>query len=78
MADVILEPMAEGMETATVQCWFYEEGDAVSEGDDLAEVVSEEGVFRVAAPSSGVIQEVFFGEGDTVGVGDVLCEIEDE
>ena len=76
--EVTLEPLAEGMEEATINYWYYEEGDAVEEGSDLVELISEEGTFKIPAPSSGVLGEVYFPEGETVSVGEILCEIEEE
>ena len=78
MKEVILEPLSVGMEEATLNYWYFEEGDAVEEGADLAEVISEEGTFKITAPVSGILGEVYFSEGETVSVGEVLCEIEQE
>ena len=78
MAEVTLEPIAKGMEEATINHWYYEEGDPVEEGSDLVEVISEEGTFKIIAPRSGVLGEVYFVEGETISVGDILCDIEEE
>lgn len=78
MVEVALEPLADGMEEATINFWYYEEGDRVEEGADLVEVVSEEGTFKISAPCSGILGEVYFPEGEVVNVGEVLCEIEAE
>ena len=75
MAEVILEALSEGADEATVSYWHYEEGDHVSEGDDLVEIISEVGSVTISAPASGILSEVYFNEGDSVNVGDVLCEI---
>ena len=45
--EVILEPMADGMEEATINLWYFEEGDKVLEGNDLCEIVCETGTYRV-------------------------------
>ncbi len=78
MKEVILEALATGMEEATISHWYFEEGDTVEEGADLAEVIAEEGTFKIVAPCSGVLGEVYFSEGETVSVSEVLCEIEEE
>ena len=78
MKEVILEALADGMEEATINYWYFEEGDTVEEGADLAEVTSEEGTFKITAPISGILGEVYFSEGETVSVGEILCEIEQE
>ena len=78
MTEVTLEPLASGMQEATINYWYHEEGDHVDEGADLIEIISEEGNFKITAPCSGVLGEVYFPEGETVSVGEVLCEIEEE
>ncbi len=78
MKEVILEPLAEGMEEASINYWYFEEGDRVEEGADLAEIISEEGTYKVTAPCAGVLGEVYFAEGESVSVGEVMCEIEEE
>ncbi len=78
MKEVILEALATGMEEATISHWYFEEGDTVEEGADLAEVTSEEGTFKITAPRSGILGEVYFSEGEIVSVSEVLCEIEQE
>ncbi len=78
MVEVILDQLTDDMEEATIRCWYREEGDAVEEGDELVEVVSEGGTFKITAPRAGVLGQVYFSEGEPVSVGDVLCEIEDQ
>ena len=78
MTEVSLEALAQGMQEATINYWFYEEGDHVEEGSDLLEVISEEGTFKITAPCAGILGEVYFTEGETISVGDILCEIEEE
>ena len=77
MTEVILEPLANGMEEATINYWYFEEGDHVEEGADLVEVISEEGTFKIPAPCSGILGEVYFPGGETISVGEILCEIEE-
>ena len=78
MTEIMLEPFANGMEEATVNYWYYEEGDKVEEGKDLVEVISEGTSFKIPAPATGILGEVYFGEGDRASVGEILCEIEEE
>lgn len=77
MAQVILRALSEGMEEATINQWFFEEGDAISEGDDLVEIISEIGSLVISAPVAGILGEAYFSEGDSVEIGDVLCEIDE-
>lgn len=78
MKEVLLEGLAKQVEEATIQSWFYEEGDSVSEGDELVEVTTSEGSVMISANASGVLAEVYFDEGETVPRGEVLCLIDDE
>ncbi len=47
MKEVSLEGLAKHLEGGTIQTWFYEEGDMVNEGDDLLELVTEEGTVTI-------------------------------
>jgi 2-oxoisovalerate dehydrogenase E2 component (dihydrolipoyl transacylase) len=78
MIEVTLDALADGMQEATINYWYHEEGDHLEEGSDLVEVVSEEGTFKIQAPRSGILGEVYFSEGETVSVGEALCEIEED
>jgi len=77
MVEVVLESLPEGAGQAAVQAWYFEEGDAVTKGDEIAELVTEEGTVTVTAPASGILAEVYYDEGETVEVGEILCLIED-
>ena len=78
MVEVELPSFADGMQEATINFWYYEEGDHVEEGNDLLEVTSEEGTFKIQAPCAGILGEVHFPEGETISVGEVVCEIEED
>lgn len=78
MKEVTLEGLSKNTEEATVQTWFFEEGDAINEGDDLVEMTSEDGTLTVSAPISGILAEVYYDEGEIVAKGEVLCIIDDD
>lgn len=78
MVEVILERLPEGVGQATIQAWYFEEGDAVTKGDEIAELTTEEGGLTVTAPASGILAEVYYDEGETVEAGEILCLIEEE
>lgn len=78
MKEVALEGLSEKTEEGTIQAWFFEEGDAINEGDDLVELSTEEGTVMIQAPASGVLAEVYYDEGEVVAKGEVLCAIDDE
>lgn len=78
MVEVVLEGLPEGTRQVTVQAWYFEEGDAVTKGDEIAELALEDKTLTVTAPASGILAEVYYDEGETVEAGEVLCLIEDE
>jgi len=54
-----------------VSIWFFEEGDNVSEGDTLCEIMVEKSTFEVEAPAAGVLRilvqvEVPVKKGDAI------------
>ena len=78
MTEVVMPDFGDEMEEATINNWFFEEGDSVEIGDNIVEVITEKGTFHVTAPAAGVLDEVFFEEGDDVEVGEVIATIEAE
>ncbi len=61
---------------ATVSYWFVGVGDAVKEGDDLLEMVTDKATFNVPSPKSGKIVELKVKDNDIVLVGGVLAVME--
>lgn len=78
MIEVVLEGLAQNVDEGTIQNWFFEEGDAINEGDDLVELATEEGTVTLQAPSSGILAEVYYDEGEIVAKGETLCTIDNE
>jgi len=78
MIDVVLPDFDEELESARILNWCFEEGDPVEKGDDLVEVSTDMGSYKVAVPMSGILVERFFEEGDDVEVGEVMATIEEE
>lgn len=77
MIKVILPPLGEGVEKATVSYWFFKKGDSVSQGEDLVELTTDKATFNMPCPASGVLTEVILNEGDLVKVGETLGTIEE-
>ena len=78
MFEVLAKGLGKNVYEATVKTWFFEEGDAVVEGDDLVELATEDSVVTVPVPATGVLAEVCIDEDDTVQRDEVLCIIDDE
>ena len=77
MFEVLAKGLGKNVDEATVKTWFFEEGDAVTEGDDLVELATEDSVVMISAPTTGVLAEVCIDEDDTVQRDEVLCIIDD-
>ena len=75
MTDVKLPPLAEGFVKASVSYWHKNPGDAVKEGEDLVELVTDKATFNMPSPVSGVLKEVLVKEGEEAKVGDLLAKI---
>lgn len=78
MLEVLAKGLGKNVDEATVKTWFFEEGDAVTEGDDLVELATEDSVVMISVPATGVLAEVCIDEDDTVQRDEVLCIIDDE
>ena len=76
MTEVKLPPIAEGIDKASISYWHRAAGDAVNEGEDLVELVTDKATFNLPAPASGRLKEVLASEGDEVKVGQILAKIE--
>jgi len=78
MFEVLAKGLGKNVDEATVKTWFFEEGDAVTEGDDLVELATEDSTVTISAPATGVLAEVCIDEDDTVQRDELLCIIDDE
>lgn len=76
MTKVILPPLAEGVEKATVSYWHRNVGDAVKEGEDLVELVTDKATFNLPAPKNGILKDILIKEGEEARVGSALGAIE--
>ena len=76
MTNVILPPLAEGVDKASISFWFRQPGEDVKTGEDLVELVTDKATFNMPAPATGKLKEVFVNEGDSAKVGQVIATIE--
>ena len=75
-----MEALSPTMEEGQVVKWLKGEGDAVAQGDILAEIETDKATMELVARGTGVLRKVFVGEGAAAPVGDVIAVIaaEDE
>lgn len=75
MVEVVLPAdQAEGTETL-MGTWFKAVGDAVTENEPLLEVSTDKVTVEIAAPATGVLQEILKAEGDPIAMGEAIGRI---
>ena len=77
--EVTLPPLGDdddAPEEAEVSFWYVDEGEAVEEGQDLVEMVTDKAAFSVPAPAGGTVTSLRVAEGDKVKVGEVIAILE--
>ena len=55
--------------------WYVNEGDAVTEGQDLCEIESAKAVFVITAPVTGALEQILCPETAAVESGHLLATI---
>ncbi|RJP24173.1 MAG: hypothetical protein C4520_04600 [Candidatus Abyssobacteria bacterium SURF_5] len=79
MFEVKLPDLGDGAgDEAIVSSWHFEEGDEITEGDDLVEMTTDKATFNVPSPRRGILSEILAEEGDVIKVGEVLALLEEE
>jgi len=76
--EVKLPPLGEDApDEAEVSFWYVEEGEALEQGQDMVEMLTDKAAFTVPAPVSGTIKSILATEGDKVKVDGVLAIVEE-
>lgn len=79
MAEVINMPrLSDTMEEGTVATWLKKVGDAISEGDILAEIETDKATMEFESFSEGVLLHIGIQEGETAKVDTLLAIIGEE
>ena len=73
--NILVPEVGESIVDARVAKWLKKEGDAVSAGDPLVELETDQIDLEVSAPQSGVLERIDHQDGADVKVGDVLGAI---
>ncbi len=63
-------------DTATVSFTYFNPGDAIDEGADLIEMVTDKATFNVPSPKKGRLVKYLVTEDTTVTVGDKIAILE--
>lgn len=76
--DVIMPKFGFTQETAELLRWLKQPGEAVEQGDPIAEVTTDKVDMEVEAPASGVLADLRFKAGDIVPVTAVIAVIREQ
>jgi len=76
--EVKLPELGMGIHSATLNFWYLDEGDMVTQGDDLVELTTDRMTFNLPSPSTGRIKKIYVNEGETIQVGTTLAIIEEK
>jgi len=75
--EVAMPRLSDSMTEGSVTAWFKNEGDAVAEGEAIAELETEKSTVDLVAPGSGVLARIVVAAGSgAVAVGTVLAEMD--
>jgi len=72
---VVMEALSPTMEEGRLVKWSKNEGDAVKNGDVLAEVETDKAIMELVARGDGVLRKRLANEGDSSPVGTLLAVI---
>ncbi len=76
MTKIVLPELGEGITKATIACWHAEVGEALQEGQEVCEAVTDKASFVIEAPAAGKLKSISVDEGQEAQVGGVLGTIE--
>jgi pyruvate dehydrogenase E2 component (dihydrolipoamide acetyltransferase) len=72
---VHMEALSPTMEEGQVVKWHKAEGDAVSQGELLAEIETDKATMELVARGEGILRKILKHEGETAPVGEVIAVI---
>lgn len=75
---VHMEALSPTMEEGQVVKWLKAEGDAVANGEILAEIETDKATMELVARGDGVLRRILLAEGGTTPVGEVIAIIAGE
>jgi dihydrolipoamide dehydrogenase len=76
MIEVRMPSLGEGVTEATLVRWRKRVGDAVGEGEVLAEIMTDKVNVEFGSPAAGVVKALAFPEESVVQVGSVIAVLE--
>jgi pyruvate/2-oxoglutarate dehydrogenase complex dihydrolipoamide acyltransferase (E2) component len=71
-----LPDIGEGVAEGEIVNWLVNDGDSVTEHQDMVEVMTDKATVTIGAPKTGKVAQLRYKVGDTVPVGEVLVVLE--
>ena len=78
ISPITIPQIFENMEEATIGVWLKNEGDAVSPGEALCELITEKTTFQLESESAGLLRKIVAPAAAIVPVGALVAWIGDE
>ncbi len=76
--EIVMPKLSDTMEEGTILKWLKRVGDAVSQGEILAEVETDKADMELEASAAGVLREIKVHEGESAAVGAVIALVEEK
>ncbi len=73
MIEVRMPNLGEGVTEGTIVRWLKGEGEAVTEGEILAEIMTDKVNVEFESPTAGIVRKLQFPEEAVVKVGTVIA-----
>ena len=70
--------LSESVTEATLLTWHKQEGEAVTEGENLIDIETDKVVLELPAPGNGVLAKIIKGNGEKVAGGEVIASLDTE
>ena len=76
MIEVRMPHLGEGVTEGTIVRWLKAEGEAIGEGETLAEIMTDKVNVEFDSPAAGIVRRLHFPEEAVVKVGTVIALVE--
>ena len=78
LLEIKVPDLAESVPDATCLAWMKNEGDHITEGENLIDLETDKVTLEIVAPHSGMVISILKKEGEIVLSGDILATIDTE
>ncbi len=78
LLEIRVPDLAESVPDATCLAWMKNEGDVITEGENLIDLETDKVTLEIVAPQSGTLVSILKKEGEVVLSGDILATVDTE